>query len=163
RAQRQQLAAAARALGLNLVAETAIDPQMNMTQLVDGFSGLEHTPGLEPMYEDVAKLFAASGTGMTPTLIVVYGSWYGEQHFWESERLWEDPRLVKFHTRDELLRYRRPPHHFDDDLYAARMARALKILHDAGVSLQVGGHGEMMGRDSHWEMELFVQGGFAPM
>ena len=39
----------------------------------------------------------------------------------------------------------------------------MKRLFDAGVLVNAGGHGQMLGRDMHWEMELFVQGGFSPM
>ena len=163
RAARQQTLAAARSLGLNVVSETAIDWQMDMSLLADGVSGLEHTPGLEPMYDDVVRLFAASGAGMTPTLIVVYNGPAGEQLYHSSERLWENPRLLRYNTKDALLRFRRTTHQFEDDIYAARMAAALRKLQQAGVSLQVGGHGQMPGLDSHWEMELFVKGGFTPM
>ena len=45
---------------------------MNLTQLVDGFTGIEHTLGLTPLYDDVVSLFAATDVQMTPTLIVVY-------------------------------------------------------------------------------------------
>ena len=43
------------------------------------------------------------------------------------------------------------------------MAAAMKRLFDAGVLINSGGHGQMLGRDMHWEMELLVQGGFSPM
>ena len=39
----------------------------------------------------------------------------------------------------------------------------MKRLFDAGVLVNAGGHGQMPGRDMHWEMELFVQGGFSEM
>ena len=45
---------------------------MNLTQIVDGFTGLEHTLGLEPIYEDVIQLLKSTDLGITPTLIVVY-------------------------------------------------------------------------------------------
>ena len=100
---------------------------------------------------------------MTPTLVVVYNGPAGEQLYHSSERLWENPRLLRYNTKDALLRFRRTTHQFEDDIYAARMAAALRKLQQAGVSLQVGGHGQMPGLDSHWGMELFVKGGFTPM
>jgi len=162
RAGRQHLAAACRKLGVNLVAESFGDPQMNLTQIIDGFTGLEHSMGLEPLYEDVIKLFAASEIGMTPTLIVVYNGPSGETYFYQSERLWEDEKLLNFFRKDELLRYRRPNFFWPDDHYAAQMAKALKKLYDRGVLLQMGAHGQMMGLGAHWEMELFTHGGFTP-
>jgi imidazolonepropionase-like amidohydrolase/Tol biopolymer transport system component len=162
RAARQQLAAACRAEQLNLVTESFGDPQMNLTQLIDGFTGIEHTMGLEALYADVIALFAATEAGMTPTLVVVYNGPGGDQWFHARERLWEDEKLLHWFTRDELLRYRRPTHYFDDDWSIARMGQALRKLHDAGVSLQMGAHGQMMGLGAHWELELFVMAGFTP-
>ncbi|MFT7464213.1 MAG: imidazolonepropionase-like amidohydrolase [Pseudohongiellaceae bacterium] len=162
RAARQQLAAACRAEGLNLVTESFNDPQMNLTQLVDGFTGLEHTMGLEDLYDDVVALFGATSVGMTPTLVVLYNGPGGDQWFHARERLWEDEKLLHWFTKEELLRYRRPTHYFDDDWTMGRMGVALRKLYEAGVSLQMGAHGQMMGLGAHWELELFVQAGFTP-
>ena len=43
------------------------------------------------------------------------------------------------------------------------MVAKLAELQRAGVLLQMGAHGQMMGLGAHWETELFVQGGFTPM
>ena len=163
RAARQQLVAAARSNGVNIVSESFADPQMNLTQLVDGFTGLEHSMGLTPLYSDVRNLFAHTNIGMTPTLIVVYNGPSGEQYFHMRERLWEDEKLSQFFPKDELVRLRRPTHLFDDDFYHVEMAKDLRRLHQRGVLLQMGAHGQMMGLGAHWEMELFVHGGFTPL
>jgi imidazolonepropionase-like amidohydrolase len=118
--------------------------------------------GLTPHNDDVLRLWAATEAGNTPTLIVVYNGPSGEQLFHQAERLWENPRLLKFFPKDDLLGFRRPTHYFDDDIYATEMAGELRKLHRAGVSLQVSGHGQMHGLDKHWEMELMARGGFAP-
>jgi hypothetical protein len=162
RMTRQALYAAARRQGVNVVAETAVDPQMNWTMLIDGVSGLEHTIGLTPIYDDVLRLWGATGAGNTPTLIVVYNGPAGEQYFHQRDRLWEDPKLLRFFNRDDLLAFRRPTKYFDDDVYAGDMAADLRKLHRAGISLQVSGHGQMHGLDKHWEMELMGRGGFTP-
>jgi imidazolonepropionase-like amidohydrolase/Tol biopolymer transport system component len=163
RAARQQLAAACRELELNLVTESFGTPIMNYTQLIDGFTGIEHTLGITPIYDDVVRLFAATDVAMTPTLIVVYGGTQGEHYFLQTERLWEDPKLLKFYRRDELFRLRRPTHHFEDDFYHRDMASELRKLQDAGVILTMGAHGQKMGLGAHWEMEMFVHGGFSPL
>jgi Tol biopolymer transport system component len=162
RMTRQALYAAARKQGVNVVAETAVDPQMNWTMLIDGVSGLEHTVGLAPLYDDVIRLWSATGAGNTPTLIVVYNGPAGEQYFHQRDRLWEDKKLLHFFNRDDLLAFRRTTKYFDDDVYAGDMAAELRKLHKAGVSLQVSGHGQMHGLDKHWEMELMSRGGFTP-
>ena len=163
RAARQQLYEAARAHGLNVVAETAVDPPMNMTMLLDGVSGLEHTIGLTPLHDDVVRLWAATGAGTTPTLIVSYNGPAGETFFRQGERLWDDPKVLHFFRRDAMLAGRRPTHYFEDDIYAVDMASELRKLAAAGVSLQGSGHGQQHGLDKHWELELFVKGGFSPM
>jgi imidazolonepropionase-like amidohydrolase/Tol biopolymer transport system component len=163
RAARQQLYEAARAHGLNVVAETAVDPPMNMTMLLDGVSGLEHTIGLTPLHDDVVRLWAATGAGNTPTLIVSYNGPAGETFFRQGERLWDDPKVLHFFRRDAMLAGRRPTHYFEDDIYAVDMASELRKLAAAGVSLQGSGHGQQHGLDKHWELELFVKGGFSPM
>lgn len=164
RADRHQLITAARERGLNVLSETAAIPQMNFTQIVDGVTGLEHTMGLTPLYDDVIELFRASGTGVTPTLLVVYNGPVGQAYFDQSQRYWEDEKLLRFSTEERLRgRFRRVTHFWDDDLYSPEMVAAMKRLFDAGVLINAGGHGQMPGRDMHWEMELFVQGGFSEM
>ncbi|MFN0177424.1 MAG: amidohydrolase family protein [Gemmatimonadales bacterium] len=160
RSARIQLYDAARRMGVNVVAETAVDFQMNWTMLMDGVSGLEHTVGLTPLYRDVHELWKATAAGNTPTLIVVYNGPQGESAFHQDERLWDDPKLLTFFPKDYLLRFRRPTRYFADDIYAIEMARELRKLAASGVSLQISGHGQMHGLDKHWEMELLSRGGF---
>ncbi|NNE98325.1 MAG: amidohydrolase family protein [Pyrinomonadaceae bacterium] len=162
RSARQYLAEASRQLGVNLVTESFGNPQMNMSQIVDGFTGLEHSMGLEPFYEDVVRLFTASKIGMTPTLVVVYNGPSGQGYFDYTERYWENKKLLNFFRKDYLLRFRRSPKLWKDDHYWARMAKELRKLYKAGVNLQMGAHGQMMGLGAHWEMELFTHGGFTP-
>lgn len=162
RQARMQLYDAARRMGLNVVAESAVDFQMDWTMLMDGVTGIEHTVGLTPLYDDVIRLWAATGAGNTPTLVVVYNGPTGESFFHESDRLWEDAKLLRFFSREQLIRLRRPTRYFDDDVYSDLMAREIRKLHQAGVSLHISGHGQMHGLDKHWEMELFSRGGFTP-
>ena len=160
RAARQHLAEASRQLGVNIVTESFGNPQMNMTQIVDGFTGLEHTMGLEPIYEDVIQLLKTSKLGITPTLVVVYNGPSGETYFHQTERLWEDEKLLQFFRKDKLIRLRRPTFYWPDDHYSVQMGQTLKKIYDRGIKLHMGAHGQMMGLGAHWEMELFTQGGF---
>ena len=161
RIARQHLVEASRQLGVNVVSESFSNPQMNLTQLVDGFTGLEHTMGLEPIYEDVIQLLKSTDIGITPTFIVVYNGPSGETYFYQSERLWEDNKLLNFFRKDELIRLRRPNFYWPDDHYAAQMGVTMKKLYDRGITMQMGAHGNMMGLGAHWEMELFTHGSFS--
>ena len=163
RASRHQLTTAARELGVNIVAETAGNPPMNLTQVIDGQTGLEHSMGLTPLFSDVVRLLAASEVGITPTLLVVYNGPSGQSYFDMRERVWEDEKLLRFARPERLVAARRPTHFFPDDLYAPEMAAEHRKLMQAGVSIQMGGHGQRLGLDAHWELELMVQGGFTPL
>lgn len=162
RKRRHLVATAARELGLNVLSESAADPQMNLTQIMDGVTGLEHTMGLAPFHDDVVRFWAGTDAGMTPTLSVVYNGPMGEGWFHQSGKLWEDPKLTNFIDPMSLMRVRRNTHLWPDDMYAWEMARELRKLYDAGTSLQLGAHGQMMGLGTHWELELFAGGDFPP-
>ncbi|QQS42817.1 MAG: amidohydrolase family protein [Acidobacteriota bacterium] len=163
RDSRKYLAQAAKQLEVNIITESFGNPQMNQTQIIDGFTGIEHSMGLEPFYEDVVRLFKASEIGMTPTLVVVYNGPSGQSYFDFTERYWEDQKLLNFFRKDYLLRFRRSAKLWEDDYYWARMAKELRKLYKEGVLLQMGAHGQMMGLGAHWEMELFTMGGFTPL
>ena len=117
--------------------------------------------GLEPIYEDVIQLLKSTDIGITPTFIVVYNGPSGETYFYQSERLWEDNKLLNFFRKDELIRLRRPNFYWPDDHYAAQMGVTMKKLYDRGIMMQMGAHGNMMGLGAHWEMELFTHGSFS--
>lgn len=160
---RAELATAARAAGLNLDVEPGGEAQTNLTRLIDGATGIAHGMGFTAVYDDLIKLFQATTIGITPTLIVTLDGPSGESYFYNRERVWENPKLLRFSRRDDLLAKARSPMFWPDDQYAPRLAATLKRLHDAGVSIQLGAHGQQLGLDAHWEMELFAQGGFSPM
>ena len=162
RKRRHLVATAARQLGLNLVSETTGDPQMNLTQLLDGVTGLEHSMGLAPFYDDIIRFWGGTKAGMTPTLLLVYNGMFGEGWYHGRAKLWEDPKLTRFVTPEQLMRVRNPTHLWPEDMYSWTMARELKKLYANGTTLQVGAHGQMYGLDTHWELDLFVKGGFTP-
>jgi len=162
RKRRHLVATAARELGLNVISESSSDPQMNFTQLLDGVTGIEHSMGLAPFYDDVVRFWGGTGAGMTPTLLVVYNGKFGEGWFHETSKLWEDPKLTRFITPEQLMRIRNPTHLWPEDMYAWRMAAELRKLYANGTSLQLGAHGQMFGLDAHWEMQFFAKGGFTP-
>ncbi len=162
RLRRHLTATAARELGLNVISESSSDPQMNFTQLMDGVTGIEHSMGLAPFYDDVIRYWSGTSAGMTPTLLVVYNGKMGEGWYHQGGKLWEDPKLTRFITPEHLMRVRNPTHLWPEDMFAWTMAAELRKLFAAGTSLQVGAHGQMFGLDTHWEMDLMAKGGFTP-
>ncbi|MEX2569654.1 MAG: amidohydrolase family protein, partial [Gemmatimonadota bacterium] len=163
RKQRHLVTTAARDLGLNVLSEAWGDPQMNLTQLLDGVTGIEHWIGLSVLYDDIVRFWAATEAGITPTLLIGYGGTDGESWFHQREQLWEDDKLTRFILPQHLMRLRRKPYIWPEDYFARTMAEGTrKLYEEAGATVQAGAHGQMLGLDMHWELEVFVDGGFTP-
>ena len=163
RDQRQQIMQAAREVGLNVVPEGGSTFNHNLSMIIDGHSGIEHNIPVAPLYKDVIELWRHSGTGYTPTLVVLYGGPGGEKQSYEVDNVWENERLLRYVPRmtvDALSRRRQkaaPDEYFHDEV----AAQAKKLV-DQGNTVQIGAHGQMQGIAFHWEMRLLEQGGFTP-
>lgn len=161
REQRQQVVAAARELGMMVVPEGGANFQANMTEIVDGHTGIEHTVPLANVYEDVRQLWPQTDVGYTPTLGVAYGGLTGEAYWYEHTNVWQDRKLLRFTPRfviepAAIRRLKAPDEHYNF-LHASRAA---KDLMKRGVSVQLGSHGQREGLAAHWEMWIMEQGGF---
>src|SRR5260370_33060229 len=80
--------------------EGALDLKLNLTHVIDGFHGNEHTLPITPLYKDVIQMFAQSGIGETPTLIVNYGGTFGGDYLCLNPRVADNARVndIKLHT-----------------------------------------------------------------
>jgi imidazolonepropionase-like amidohydrolase/Tol biopolymer transport system component len=164
RDQRQQIIEAARQLGMTVVPEGGSLFQHNMTQIVDGHTTVEHSIPVAKIYDDVRQLWGASKTAYTPTLVVAYGGSFGENYWYQTTNVWDDPKLSKFVPRRLLdARARRRTMIPDDEHNHVDIARVAKELNDLGVSVQAGAHGQREGLGMHWEMWMMAQGGFTPL
>ncbi len=162
RVRRSLTIAAARDLGLNVLSESSSDPQMNFTQLLDGVTGIEHSMGLSPFHDDVVQFWGGTKAGMTPTLLVGYNVAMGEGWYQQASKLWEDPKLTRFITPEQLMRVRSPVKLWPEDMAVLTMGAELRKLYRNGTSLQLGAHGQMFGLDAHWELDLLSRSGFTP-
>jgi len=163
RDQRQQVIAAARELGMMVVPEGGANFQANMSEIVDGHTGIEHSSPLGHVYEDVLQLWSQSEVGYTPTLGVAYGGLDGETYWYEHTNVWEDPKLLRFTPRfivepRAMRRIKAPDEHYNV-IHEAQVAQSLM---SRGVSVQLGAHGQREGLASHWELWLMELGGFTP-
>jgi len=52
---------ASKELGMMPTTEGALDLKLNLTHVIDGFHGNEHTLPITPLYNDVIQMFAKSG------------------------------------------------------------------------------------------------------
>jgi imidazolonepropionase-like amidohydrolase len=162
REQRQQVLAAAREVGINVVPEGGSLFQHNMTMVVDGHTGIEHSLPVEHVYDDVLQLWGPSGVGYTPTLVVGYGGPWGEEYWYQHEDVWANERLGRFVPRFVLdPRSRRRTEYPADEFNVKRSSGICKALLDAGGSVQLGAHGQLAGLAAHWELEMFVWGGMS--
>jgi imidazolonepropionase-like amidohydrolase/Tol biopolymer transport system component len=164
RDQRQQILTAARELGMMVVPEGGSLFQHNMTQVVDGHTGIEHSIPVSKIYDDVRQLWKSTEVGYTPTLIVGYGGIWGENYWYDKTKVWEDQRLLSFVPREVIdERSRRRVTAPDDEYSHFLNARVAADLQDQGVEVQLGAHGQREGLGAHWELWMFVQGGMTPM
>jgi len=164
RDQRQQVIEAARQTQMMVVPEGGSLFQHNMTMIVDGHTGVEHSIPVPRIYDDVKQLWSKSKTGYTPTLIVGYGGNWGENYWYMKTNVWEDTRLLSFVPRRIIdPRSRRRVLVPEDEHNHFNNARVAKELYDAGVSVQLGAHGQREGLAAHWELWMFQQGGMTPL
>jgi imidazolonepropionase-like amidohydrolase/Tol biopolymer transport system component len=157
---RQQIVEAARELKMMVVPEGGSTFANNLTQVMDGHTGVEHNIPVAPLYNDVLTLMAESKSGYTPTLIVNYGGLSGEYWFYQHEDVWKNARLRHF-TPNQLLdaRARRRTMAADEDFSFIEVSKAAKAFADRGGSVQLGAHGQLDGLGAHWEMWMLQMGG----
>jgi imidazolonepropionase-like amidohydrolase/Tol biopolymer transport system component len=164
RDQRQQVLEAARQLGMQVHPEGGALFQHNMTMVMDGHTGIEHSLPIQHVYDDVLQFWGGTQVGYTPTMGVGYGAFRGENYWYEHTDVFNHERLTRFVPRqilDPVARRRaKVPKeeyvHFD-------LAAAGKQLMDRGILVNVGAHGQREGLAAHWEMWMFAQGGMSPM
>jgi imidazolonepropionase-like amidohydrolase/Tol biopolymer transport system component len=164
REQRQQVIAAARELGMMVVPEGGSLFEHNMTMVVDGHTGVEHSIPVARIYDDVRQLWKASKVGYTPTLIVGYGGIWGENYWYAKTDVWKDARLLSFVPREIIdERARRPVAAPDEEWGHFNNARIAADLRKQGVEVQLGAHGQREGLGAHWELWMMTQGGMSPL
>jgi Tol biopolymer transport system component/imidazolonepropionase-like amidohydrolase len=163
REQRQWIIDAARAESILVVPEGGGNLEMNLSMVVDGHTSIEHSLPVTPIYDDVARLFGASGTVETPTLLVAYGGLSGEHYFYQHYNVWENEKLLRFTPRGliDARAIRRPVMTMDGDWHHMKVAAGCKKILDAGGRVTLGAHGQLQGLGPHWELWALTQGGIS--
>jgi imidazolonepropionase-like amidohydrolase len=163
REQRQQVILAGQKEGLQVVAEGGSLFGLGITHLLDGNATHEHNLPAERLYEDVLQLWAASGVGYTPTLVVAFGGLAGDPYWRAHTNVFDQP-LLKAHTPPGVLAESlRRPIAPEDQYFDQLAAREAKRLADRGIAVSIGAHGQQPGIASHWEMWSFARGGMSPL
>jgi imidazolonepropionase-like amidohydrolase/Tol biopolymer transport system component len=166
REQRQQVLAASRSLGIQVVPEGASTYFLNLNQIIDGHTGIEHNLPVADLHDDVIQLWKNSKTGYTPTLIVAYGAANGEYYWYQKTDVWANKHLLDFTPRSVIDPRSRRRTLVPDDEYERgflEVSRSCKKLADAGVKINLGAHGQLQGLGAHWELWMLQMGGLTNM
>jgi Tol biopolymer transport system component len=165
RKQRQFMVQASKELEMMPTTEGALDLKLNLTHVIDGFHGNEHTLPITPLYKDVLQIFAQSGISETPTLIVNYGGPFGEDYWYENTNVHDDVKLNHFtpHRIIDEKTNRRGGWFRKNEFAFPKLAAQMAKLERAGGLVGIGSHGQLQGLGYHWEMWMLASGGMAPM
>jgi imidazolonepropionase-like amidohydrolase/Tol biopolymer transport system component len=162
REQRQWIIRAAAAEGMLVMPEGGGNLPENMGMIIDGHSGIEHALSVGSIYKDVVQMFAETGVGYTPTLLVAYGGQSGENWFYQHYNVWENEKLLSyFPPRSIDARARRRTMSAEDDFNHKNVARGMKQISEAGGLVMLGAHGQLQGLGVHWELWAITQGGMS--
>ena len=164
RKHRQWIIQAAKEQKLMPTTEGALDIKLNITQIIDGYPGHEHSFPIYPLYKDFIKFVAESKTAYTPTLLVAYGGPWAENYYYATENVNGDEKLNFFTPKSELDAksrrrnagwFMKEEHVFEDH------GVFVKDLVEAGGIAGVGSHGQLQGLGFHWELWSMQSGGMS--
>jgi hypothetical protein len=154
RRQREFMVEACQRLHMMPTTEGAADMPLDLTHVIDGFSGNEHQFPIFPLYKDVTELVAKSGIFYTPTYIIEgYGGPGTENYYFETTNVHDDPKVRRFvpHNIIDTRASRMTWFRKEEYVNASSAADAAAIMR-AGGKVCVGGHGEFQGLSYHWEL-----------
>ena len=163
RIQRQWLAQAAREVGISITAEGGGELKQDLSMVLDGYTGFEHSLPVVPIYRDVIELIARAGTAYTPTLVVAFGGPDGQNHYRQRYDIHADEKLRRFTPHDRVDRLaRRRSLVLEDDYHFPLVAKGAVDIMRAGGTIMIGAHGEQQGLGYHWELWAMAEGGLTP-
>jgi imidazolonepropionase-like amidohydrolase/Tol biopolymer transport system component len=164
REQRQQIIAAARELQMEVVPEGGSTFFTDLNMVADGHTGIEHNLPVVPIYKDVKEFWNASKSGYTPTLIVAFGTQFGENYWYDRTEVWKNEHLLNFTPRGLVdARSRRRTTSEYGDYGHIDVSKAVKQISDGGTKVNLGAHGQLQGLGAHWELWMLAQGGMSPL
>lgn len=163
RQHRQWIIQACKEQNLMPTTEGGLDFKLNMTNLIDGYSGHEHAFPIYPLYKDFTTAVAESKMTYTPTLLVAYGGPWAENFYYATENVNGDPKLNHFTAKSELdaKSRRRPGWFMKEEHVFEDHARFANDLINAGGRVGVGSHGQLQGLGYHWELWSIASGGMS--
>lgn len=163
RQHRQWIIQAAKEQQLMPTTEGGLDFKLNMTNLIDGYSGHEHSIPIYPLYKDLVTTIAEAKMTYTPTLLVSYGGPWAENFYYSTENVNGDPKLNYFTPKSELdqkSRRRGSWFMYEEHVFPDH-ARFVNDLVKAGGNAGIGSHGQLNGLGYHWELWSVASGGLS--
>lgn len=161
---RQWIIKAAKDQGLMPTTEGGLNYKINITNLLDGYPGHEHSIPVFPLYKDVYKTIADAKMCVTPTLLVAYGGPWAENYFYETDMPYNDQKLQFFTPYEELAqktRRRNQGWFMPDEHIFQKHAKSMKSMVEAGALAGIGSHGQLQGLGYHWELWAMQSGGMS--
>jgi hypothetical protein len=151
RDQRQWMAEAVRAVGLNETSEGGHFME-DLGFIMDGQTGWEHAFG-ELLYSDGAKFFGQAGATYSPTLVVSGPTGWNIEYWFGASDVWKDPKQRRWFPWRALvpqtrIRWLRP----ETDYNYPIVAQAVADVIAQGGHGAMGAHGEHHGIGPHWEV-----------
>jgi imidazolonepropionase-like amidohydrolase len=162
---RQWIILAARKHHLMPTTEGALDMKLDLTQMIDGYTGSEHSLPIQPLYKDVTEFVAKTHTFYTPTTLVAYGAPWTENYYFENTAaLHEDPKMRRFipHELYDTMVRRRGQWFLADEYGYKGIAKGIADIVHAGGRAGLGSHGQFQGLGAHWEIWDLQSGGLTP-
>lgn len=163
RQQRQWILNAARNQGLHPTTEGGLNFKLNMTNLIDGYPGHEHSFPIYPLYKDVTSTIAKAQMAVTPTLLVSYGGPWAENYYFQTENPYHNKKMQHFMPYEELAsKTRRVQGWFlPEEHVFKKHAESMKAMVEQGALAGIGSHGEFQGLGYHWELWSMQSGGMS--
>ena len=160
REQRQWIIRAAFEEDMLVMPEGGGNYPANVGMILDGHSGIEHALSVGQIHDDLVKLFAASRSAYTGTLLVAYGGQSGENYFYQHDDVWRNRKLQSFFPPGMIdARARRRSKSSEDDYNHMLVAKGQKQIAQAGGLVTLGAHGQLQGLGTHWELRALASGG----
>ncbi len=162
---RQWVILAARKHHLMPTTEGALDMKLDLSQMIDGYTGSEHSLPLQPLYKDVTGFVARTHTFYTPTTLVAYGAPWTENFYFEgTPKLHDDPKMRRFipHELYDTMVRRRGQWFLPDEYGYKGIAKGVADIVHAGGRAGLGSHGQFQGLGAHWEIWDLQSGGLTP-
>lgn len=160
---RQWFAQVSQELGMVPTTEGALSFKLGLTHILDGFSGNEHALPPPVLHKDVTRLFAESGTSSTLTLMITHGGRPADKLFIaRHEALFDEGYGALVPDFFRKMRFANVGEPDEAEFLYKEIAASAHRIFEAGGLVGVGAHGDIPGLGTVWEVEAYVDGGWAP-